>query len=104
MRSVHTRRFALVLGVAAAVGVAVVSAIATNPTAAQQPAAAAAQPKGAAPAGSNDHIMFGGSPDRNMINPKDKLEKFPKKGADWNDDEAAKKWSDEWILWRQDLG
>jgi outer membrane protein assembly factor BamB len=63
-----------------------------------------ATPNGGQPTGGTDHVMFGGTPDRNMVNLKDKLEKFPTKGPDWNDDEAAKKWSAEWVLWREDLG
>ncbi len=68
-----------------------------------QPATAAAQPKAAA-AGSSDHIMFGGTPDRNMVNPKDKLAKFPTAGPMWDDEDDVKKWSQEWLLWKEDLG
>lgn len=64
------------------------------------PVAAAAQPKG----GSSDHIMFGGTPDRNMVNFKDKIEKLPPQGPKWDDEGDVKKWSAEWLLWKEDLG
>ena len=51
-----------------------------------------------------DHTMFGGTIQRNMINSTEKLTKFPKAGPDWNDAEAAKTWSAEWLLWKADLG
>ena len=67
----------------------------------------AAQPKAdPAPSGSgeSDHYMFGGSPTRNMVNLKDKVAKFPTEGPKWDDEEDAKKWTAEWVLWKADLG
>jgi len=56
------------------------------------------------PAAANDHTMFGGTPDRNMVNLAGKLEVFPKSGPDWEKPESVKAWSDEWVLWKADLG
>lgn len=67
-------------------------------------AAALAGLAGAVSAGPTDHPMFGGTPDRNMVNPKDKLAAFPKEGPDWNDEKAVKDWSAEWVKWKADLG
>jgi len=105
---VDTLRFRYRVAVVAVLAAVVVAsswyAIGKVPTPTQP--TTAAQPKGAPPAGSSDHVMFGGTPDRNMINPKDKFEKYPPKGPqpDWNDEEAVKKWTQEWVLWKQDLG
>jgi outer membrane protein assembly factor BamB len=39
------------------------------------------------------------------VNPKSKLEKFPKEAPRWGDDpEADKKWEAEWVLWKAQLG
>lgn len=58
------------------------------------------------PAGSgeSDHTMFGGTVSRNMVNLKDKLAKFPKEAPKWDNEEEAKKWEKEWVLWKAELG
>ena len=48
--------------------------------------------------------MFGGTPSRNMANPREKLEKFPKEGPKWDDEDEVKKWESEWVLWKAQLG
>jgi outer membrane protein assembly factor BamB len=85
---------------AVAVGLFTVIAVVTNgPT--PEPVKADA-PAGA---GASDHNMFGGSTDRNMVNLKSKLEKYPKSAPKWGDDaEADKKWETEWVLWKATLG
>lgn len=60
-----------------------------------------AQPGGG---GESDHTMFGGTPARNMVNLKNKVEKFPKEGPKWDEEEDAKKWSAEWVVWKAELG
>lgn len=54
--------------------------------------------------GPSDHTMFGGTPSRNMVNHKDKFEKFPKEGPMWDEPETVKKWEAEWVLWKASLG
>lgn len=51
-----------------------------------------------------DHTMFGGTVSRNMVNAKEKLEKFPKEGPAWDNEDEVKKWSAEWIIWKAELG
>jgi outer membrane protein assembly factor BamB len=54
--------------------------------------------------GETDHTMFGGTVSRNMVNAKEKLEKFPKEGPKWDEEDDVKKWSAEWVLWKAELG
>lgn len=88
-------RFVLPALVAAAAGGLV--AVAADPPPAKVSAAA---PQ----AGKTDHVMFGGTIDRNMINTGDKLAAFPDKGPDWQNDDEVKKWAADWVLWKADLG
>ncbi|MBX9624895.1 MAG: PQQ-binding-like beta-propeller repeat protein [Gemmataceae bacterium] len=76
-------------------------AVAAEPAAPRQGPAAA--PKAANP-GPNDHTMFGGTPDRNMVNPAGKLAAVPDKGPDWQAEDQVKGWSAEWVDWKADLG
>ncbi|MBM3979811.1 MAG: hypothetical protein FJ304_05925 [Planctomycetes bacterium] len=72
-----------------------------QPPVASQPPAKADAPV----AGPTDHTMFGGTVARNMVNLKDKVEKYPKEAPKWGDDpEADKKWTADWVLWKADLG
>jgi outer membrane protein assembly factor BamB len=77
-----------------------------TPAPEQPPVAAQPPAKADAPvAGPSDHTMFGGTIHRNMVNLKDKVEKYPKDAPKWGDDpEADKKWNAEWVLWKADLG
>jgi outer membrane protein assembly factor BamB len=52
----------------------------------------------------NDHTMFGGTVTRNMVNRREKVEKFPKEGPKWDEAEEVKKWTQEWLIWQADLG
>ncbi|MDY3555491.1 PQQ-binding-like beta-propeller repeat protein [Gemmata sp. JC717] len=70
---------------------------------------AADAPKGdsaplAANGGPTDHTMFGGTLSRNMVNLKEKIAKFPTETPKWDEAEEVKKWSEEWVLWKADLG
>ena len=90
---------------AAGVGAVLLLGSATTP--AQPPAAATPGQPGAAPGGGpSDHTMFGGTPGRNMVNPKDKITKLlttgPKPG--WDDEKAVKEWVAEWVIWKEPLG
>ena len=76
----------------------------TVPVAVRQPAGAWDVAPVAANGGTSDHTMFGGTPSRNMVNHKDKLAKLPMAGPKWEDEDEAKKWSAEWVLWKADLG
>jgi outer membrane protein assembly factor BamB len=79
--------------------------VTAEPAAPEQPAKAEPPPApGTAAAGETDHTMFGGTPDRNMVNLKSKLEKFPKEGPKWDDAESVKAWEAEWVLWKAALG
>jgi outer membrane protein assembly factor BamB len=66
------------------------------------PVGAAPVPKGQP--GPSAWPMFGGTPARNMVNLREKLEKFPVEGPDWENKEAVKKWEAEWVLWKGELG
>ena len=48
--------------------------------------------------------MFGGALNRNMVNLKDKVAKYPKEKPDWENPDEVKKWNEEWLLWKADLG
>ena len=48
--------------------------------------------------------MFGGTRSRNMVNLGAKIDKLPTEGPAWDDPEAVKAWSAEWLLWKADLG
>ena len=91
---------------AGAAGLAVaLSRSSADATPADPPATAAPKAEPKAPAGgASDHTMFGGTPSRNMVNMTDKVAKFPKKGPDWEDADAVKKWTTEWVVWRAELG
>jgi outer membrane protein assembly factor BamB len=89
-----------------ACGTITLIAIDPGPTIAQPPVASAdpaAAPK-ATGGGPNDHTMFGGSSDRNMVNLTAKLPAFPTKAPNWENADEVKAWSDEWVLWKADLG
>lgn len=60
-------------------------------------------PKAANP-GPNDHTMFGGTPDRNMVNPAGKLAVVPDKGPDWQAEDQVKDWLGQHAAWKADLG
>lgn len=82
-----------------------VAGVLGGPSTAARPAADPAQAPKAANGGPDDHTMFGGTPGRNMVNPTAKLAAFPNKGPeDWQNDEAVKTWSKDWVLWKADLG
>jgi outer membrane protein assembly factor BamB len=81
----------------AAAGLVVVAA---EPKAPQGPLPA---PKATNP-GPNDHTMFGGTPDRNMVNPAGKLEVFPDKGPDWQAEDQVNDWLARHAAWKADLG
>ena len=65
------------------------------------PLGAAPVPKGPPP---NAWHMFGGTPARNMVNPREKLTAFPKEGPQWDEVDAVKKWEADWVLWKANLG
>ena len=105
-----TSRNAILCGaglLACAAGLAVALSDTAPPGA---PTLTAAEPVKADPpaAGSaaSDHSMFGGTPSRNMVNLTDKLAKYPKQAPDWQNasEEEKKKWMDEWVVWKADLG
>src|SRR4051812_17096872 len=60
---------------------------------------AAADNNDPAAGGRSDHVMFGGTNDRNMVNLTAKGVKLPTESKP--DDEA---WAKEWLLWKADLG
>ena len=69
------------------------------------PVGAAPVPKGPPPVPVREWPMFGGTPFRNMENRHEKLERFPTVAPPWGDDaDADKKWEDEWVLWKAQLG
>jgi outer membrane protein assembly factor BamB len=106
MHTPNSSRAFLLVGLALATGAAVAAiALSTTPSGAQ-PASKGGPTDAprAANGGSDDHTMFGGTPARNMVNPTGKLSAFPTAGPNWEDEAAAKKWSDEWVLWKNDLG
>lgn len=48
--------------------------------------------------------MFGGTPNRNMVNLREKLLVYPLKGPNWEKEEVARRWEAEWVLWKANLG
>jgi outer membrane protein assembly factor BamB len=48
--------------------------------------------------------MLGGTPARNMVNLREKLEKFPTETPKWEDPAGVQKWEKEWVLWKAQLG
>jgi outer membrane protein assembly factor BamB len=72
-------------------------------------AALAAVPTGAAPVPKPppppSWPMFGGTPARNMVNLRERLEIFPKDAPKWGADAGAdKRWEAKWVLWKAQLG
>jgi outer membrane protein assembly factor BamB len=64
---------------------------------------AAPVPKGPPPPAS--WPMLGGTPSRNMVSLREKLDQFPKAAPNWGEsEEADKKWEAEWVLWKARLG
>src|SRR4051794_27465995 len=99
MNTPKTARRVLLGGfLAAACGIGLVLSLGTTESTAQPPKADA--PKG----GPSDHVMFGGTHDRNMVNLQDKGLKLPTAIPKWDNEEEIKKWSAEWVLWKADLG
>jgi outer membrane protein assembly factor BamB len=68
------------------------------------PAGAAPVPKDPIPR-AREWPMFGGTTARNMVNPHEKLTKFPTAAPQWGDNaEADTKWEAEWLHWKAQLG
>lgn len=101
-----TSRHALFAGAALALGAAGIAVLLNGgaPDSSAQPVPAPVGAPVAKNGGPSDHTMFGGTPDRNMVNLKDKLAKFPTETPNWDEADAVKKWSDEWVIWKAALG
>ena len=61
------------------------------------PVAAAPVPKGPPPPAA--WPMLGGTPERNMVNLKERLAAVPREGPDWDNADAVGRWEAEWVRW-----